>query len=161
MKYVEAPNIWEGVAQDTRSPHALFVGGGITGCPDWQQKLKDSLETRKLHPAAVLMNPRRANFPIDDPDQSVQQIVWERIHIDAAHTVLFWFPKESICPIALFELGTLLRTTTPLIIGTDPEYPRIVDVEVQTSLLRPAAIVVHEFESVISWAAAALGGTGR
>ncbi len=42
---------------------SLFLAGGITGCPDWQRQLRDKLADTPL----TLLNPRRANFPIDDP----------------------------------------------------------------------------------------------
>ena len=67
--------------------------------------------------------------------------------------MLFWFPAETICPIALFELGgRLLVREQPLFVGTNPNYQRRLDVEVQLRLARPeVALVGQERESWRLW----------
>jgi hypothetical protein len=58
--------------------------------------------------------------------------------------ILYWFPCESICPIVLFELGThLMAPGKPLFIGLHPEYQRRIDVEEQTSIIRPDIEIVY------------------
>lgn len=130
MKYIECPEIYE---KKSDSELSIFLAGGITGCPNWQQDIVGHLSGTDL----TLLNPRRKNFPIDDSNASMEQISWEYHHLRKADIILFWFPKESDCPIALYELGAWSNTTKPLFIGMHPDYPRRIDVEVQVSLVRP------------------------
>jgi hypothetical protein len=137
---------------------SLFLAGGITGCPDWQREM-----VHRLHDVpAVLLNPRRANFPIDDPTAARAQIDWEFRHLRQADAILFWFPRETLCPITLYELGawSLYRDQhgpKPLFIGAHPDYPRRQDVEIQTGLVRPKLRIVHALSdlaaSVKQWRA--------
>lgn len=56
----------------------VFLAGGITNCPNWQwnviKLLKDAVND---YPNLVILNPRRDNFPIDDPNASEEQITWD------------------------------------------------------------------------------------
>lgn len=117
---------------------AVFLAGGITGCPDWQREAVALLGDEPV----ALLNPRRANFPIGDPAAGPRQIEWEHRHLRAADAVVFWFPRETLCPITLYELGAWSMTRKPLFVGAHPDYPRRTDVEVQTRLARPDVAVV-------------------
>ena len=136
MVYVEAPNT---VVSDKKS---LFLAGGIQKCPEWQKELVDKLMGLDI----VVYNPRRANFPIDDPSAAEAQITWEFIHLRKADMISFWFCKESIQPIVLFELGSHLMTNKPIVIGVDPNYERKQDVEIQTALVRPEIKIVTRLD---------------
>jgi hypothetical protein len=133
MKYVEALDQYE-----PGSLPAMFLAGGISGCPDWQREVVGLLRDEPV----VLLNPRRASFPIGDPEAGLQQIEWEHRHLRKVVAILFWFPQETLCPIALYELGAWSMTAKPLFVGTHPNYPRRLDVEVQTHLARPDIRVV-------------------
>lgn len=137
MKLIEAPNPYPTNAD-------LFLGGGITNCPDWQADVVKMLEETDL----TILNPRRsAAFTGDIADE---QIRWEYEALRAVKTVLFWFPKETLCPITLFELGVFSqRKDTRLIVGTHPEYARRFDVQVQMELSRPEAVVHDSVEDMI------------
>src|SRR5262245_52117185 len=108
MRYIEA--LTEYIPADDVS---LFLGGGISGCPDWQREIVTLLADTDL----TLLNPRRAFFPIDDPSQAERQIEWEFRHLRLATAILFWFPRETLCPIALYELGAWSMTDKPLFVG--------------------------------------------
>jgi hypothetical protein len=123
---------------------SLFLAGGITGCPDWQRVAVSLLADEPV----TLLNPRRVNFPIDDPDAAPQQIEWEHRHLRKADDVLFWFPREALCPIALYELGAWSMTAKPLFVGTHPNYQRRQDVEIQTKLARPDAPVSSNLQDL-------------
>src|ERR1700744_4033888 len=112
--YVECPEEFGGVGT------SLFLAGGITDCPDWQAEMRARLEDSAL----VLLNPRRARFPIDDPSVAEAQIAWEHRHLRRASAILFWFPAEALQPIALYELGAWSMTTKPLVVGVHPGYVR-------------------------------------
>ncbi|MBT3397685.1 hypothetical protein HOA55_03140 [archaeon] len=138
MKYIEAPEIYGG------KDKSLFLAGGISNCPNWQEELANHLNNEDL----VLLNPRRANFPINDSSAAEKQIQWEFNHLRKATAVSFWFPKETLCPIVLCELGAWSMTDKPLFIGIDPEYPRKQDVEIQTKLARPDIKIVYDLKSL-------------
>ena len=139
MKYIEAPQYYQGDPKKT-----LFLAGGITGCPDWQSTMTSLLDEIDI----TILNPRRKDFPIDDPGASKEQINWEHVHLRKTETILFWFPKESICPIALYELGAWCMTDKSLFVGVHPEYPRRQDVELQTSFVRPDINITYSIEKL-------------
>ncbi len=128
MRYVEAPERYY------TGEVSLFLAGGITNCPDWQQEMRELLKDLDI----VIFNPRRKDFPIGDPDAAFDQIKWEFEFLNRADIILFWFSRGSLNPIVLFEYGKWLMNTRnklnykPLFIGIDPEYERRQDVELQT-----------------------------
>jgi hypothetical protein len=90
----------------------------------------------------VIFNPRRKNF--DDYSQYAErkQIAWEHTHLKKADVISFWFSKESISPITLYELGTWSMSKKRILVGEEPGYPRIKDVKIQLRLVRPDVRVV-------------------
>lgn len=144
MEYIEA-------LTEYRPAPAVFLAGGITGCPDWQSTVCELLGSLDV----FLLNPRRENFPIDDPTAATKQIGWEFRHLRKADAILFWFPKETLCPIVLYELGFwAAHRTTPgigksIFVGCHPEYQRRRDVEIQLGLIRPEVDVHNSVEQVV------------
>jgi len=131
---------------DKRS--SVFLAGGIVGCPNWQD---DAVELWGNVPA-ILLNPRHRDFPINDPDAAEAQIKWEHDHLAGADAVLFWFAKETIQPIVLFELGRWSGRKRPIFVGCHPEYPRRQDVVIQLKLECPFVAVVDSLEDVVDQA---------
>lgn len=130
----------------------IFLAGGITGCPDWQKEAIIQLKPH-LQENTVIFNPRRQFFDPDQKDQTLEtQILWEFQALQLAHSILFWFPKESICPIALFELGKYLviKGNKPLFVGTEPGYVRSADLQYQLALERPDIHIVHSLKDLVS-----------
>ena len=124
---------------------SLFLAGGISGTVDWQADVIGRLADLPL----VLLNPRRRDFPMDDPAAAEGQIGWEYRHLRRAAAVLFWFPPETLCPIALFELGgRTLVPDQPLFVGTHPGYARRLDVVIQLRLARPEVEVVSDTDAL-------------
>jgi len=140
MKYIESPKIYKGKEK------SLFLAGGITNCPDWQWRVKALLGIENVN--IVLFNPRRENFPIDDPSAAETQIRWEFEHLRQASMILFWFPSETLCPIVLYELGTWSMTDKKIFVGIHPEYKRRQDVEIQTRLVRWEVKIVYDLGSL-------------
>lgn len=134
-RYFEAPTYANNLNQ------SVFLGGGITGCPDWQKTMTDEVFARS---ELVMFNPRRANWDFGNQiaDDHVQ-IKWEFLHLRQADIHLYWFPADSICPIALFELGKSLGQGRKVLVGTDPDYPRRRDVLIQCAL-EDSAITVYD-----------------
>jgi hypothetical protein len=129
----------------------IFLAGGITGCSDWQKQAIQKLKPH-LHDHQVIFNPRQNNFDPEQKDQTLEtQILWEFQALQLSQIILFWFPKESTCPIALFELGKYLveKGNKPIFVGTDPEYPRAADLQFQLALERPDINIVHSLDDLI------------
>jgi hypothetical protein len=139
MKYIEAPAEYHPDGKPS-----IFLAGGITACDDWQARMAAMLSRLDL----VVLNPRRKNFPIDEPAAAEEQIRWEFRHLRRATARLFWFPSATLCPITLYELGSSSMTRVPLFIGADPSYARRQDVEIQTRLVRPEVRVVSSLEEL-------------
>lgn len=144
MICIEAPNKVTPVINFSKK---VFLAGGISNCPEWQmeivQKLKDMPDT------LILFNPRRKNFPMHDAIAAEAQIRWEFYRLREADIISFWFPKETLNPIVLFELGAHSMTDKPLIVGVHPQYARRQDVEIQMALVRPHLKVVYSLDEVV------------
>jgi hypothetical protein len=119
----------------------VFLAGGITNCPEWQN---DVIERLKDDDNAILLNPRRADFPMDDPNAAKKQIEWEYEALNNATIFSIWFSDcESIQPICLYELGRHLAIRQEqgrlrqVVIGVEPGYQREQDVYIQTKLVDP------------------------
>lgn len=138
MLYIEALKEYKGRGK------SLFLAGGITDCPDWQADLVSMLKNEDV----VLFNPRRKKFPINDSSASKKQIVWEFNHLRKADAISFWFPKEKLCAITLYELGSCARMDKPLFVGVHPKYKRRKDIEIQLKLVRPNVKIVYDLKSL-------------
>lgn len=135
---VTAPNEYYGLEQSKRL--SLFLAGGITNCEDWQSAMTRLLAKECL----IIYNPRRSNFPIDDPAATEIQIAWEYDKLSRVDIVSFWFAVGSDNPIVLYELGMWGNSTDrPIVIGTEPGYNRYRDVIIQTALARSDIKIVH------------------
>jgi hypothetical protein len=156
MRYVEALADFPGGGGEA----SLFLAGGISGCPDWQADVVRLLAGSDL----VLLNPRRGRFPLDDPRAAEAQIVWEHAHLRRADAILFWFPAEALCPIALYELGAWNPRPKRLFVGCHPGYARRQDVVIQTRLERPGLRVADSLAElvgqVLAWRGEAGGEVG-
>jgi len=130
MEYVEAPNKWD------KKGIGIFLGGGISNCPDWQLALTDSFKLHFEDEPVTIINPRREDFDINDSSQERIQIKWEFDHLALAEAIIFWFSPPTLNPIVLFEYGKHINHNN-LFVGCDPEYARKSDVLIQTELARP------------------------
>ena len=125
---IEAPN--EVYSVENELNDKLFLAGGITNCPNWNDEVIENLNDIST---LTIYNPRRKNFPIDDPNAAEQQISWEFNHLRCCNIISFWFPKETLCPITLFELGRwgYSQHDKKIFVGMHPEYKRKDDVIIQ------------------------------
>lgn len=122
----------------------LFLAGAITGAPDWQAEIVGKLSSLPM----AILNPRRKNFPIHDPTAARAQITWEHKMLRRADMISFWFSKETLGPIVLYELGAHSMTGKPLVVGMDREYQRAADVVIQTGLVRPEVKIVYSIDEL-------------
>jgi hypothetical protein len=129
----------------------VFLAGGITGSPDWQTEMIQLLDSFRL----TVFNPRRSDWP-EAPAEVQRQIEWEYSRLHEASAVLFWFPRETACPIALYELGAAGEREQTIFVGCHYCYPRRQDLEIQLGLCRPEVKLVYHlwdlFIQVRKWA---------
>lgn len=126
-----------------------FLAGGISNCPDWQSEI---INIHKLYQQSInrtLVNPRRDHFDITDNQMTQEQIHWEYRHINKCNSIIFWFPKETVCPITLYELGSALHTHTNISVGCHREYSRLEDILYQMRLRRPDILLVHSLRELV------------
>lgn len=140
MRYLEAPNY----LQLSQHRSAVFLAGTITGAGDWQNIATNwLLENTGL----MVFNPRRKNFNVED-DLDQEQIEWEFEHLKMAQVILFWFTKDTVAPIALFELGKYINGN--IVVGCDVDYPRRKDLEIQMDLERRDLKVHTTFKEALT-----------
>lgn len=113
---------------------SVFLGGGITSCPNWQADMISRLGDVD---GLTLVNPRRSSFDVTDPTATPFQIDWEYRHLHKVDAIMFWFPCETLCPITLFELGAAAARGDRIFVGCHPEYARRIDVQHQLAHSRP------------------------
>lgn len=159
IDYVECPTVYNknNWWKNNICPIPVFLAGGISNCRNWQEEMvplfkavmsaskPDTLNGFKL----VLINPRRADFDITDPNMSAEQIEWEHDHLKRSSVTLFWFPPETLCPITLYELGVAAANGRKIFVGCDPAYQRKFDVIKQLSLIRPEVEVVFTLDDLV------------
>jgi hypothetical protein len=124
----------------------VFLAGGISGTDNWQDTAIDMLAPTDH----IVVNPRRRTPMVSEGDEAAAQIAWEYNAIRKCDWVLFWFPPETLCPIALFELGATLERTSNVTIGCHPEYKRRFDVIEQVNLRRPGLFVNNTVERTVN-----------
>lgn len=138
MNYIEAPEPLPAKMEQK----SLFVAGGISGTQNWQDYFIDKLKDLDM----FVINPRRKDFDLGKSEIGLQQIKWEYNALLKADAISFWFPPETLCPITLFELGTLMKGDTKIFVGYHPGYERAFDVEIQVSLYRPDVQIVSSLD---------------
>lgn len=125
----------------------IFLSGGISGCRNWQSEMIEKFRKDEV----VLYNPRRKFFDVRKPRISEQQIRWEYSKLRKSDAILYWFSKDSLNPIALYELGMWGNSRTTLIfVGIEPGYGRERDVVIQTRLARPQTPIADSLEKLYS-----------
>lgn len=145
MRVVQCPDKIEDIV--TQDDTVIFLGGGISNCPDWQ---KEMIQRFKTYPDdLILVNPRRENFDVSNPKESEFQIDWEHHHLSFSSAVLFWFPYHTLCPITLYELGMQAGMQNTFFVGCHPAYARKFDVEHQLILAGHPLPVVDNFAALV------------
>lgn len=96
----------------------------------------------------AVFNPRRKDFDMQ-ADTAYEQIRWEFEYLRKADIISFWFCKERLQPIALYELGAWSMTSKPMIVGVEHGYLREFDVRTQTALARPDVEIVNTLRDLV------------
>ena len=120
----------------------LFMAGGWF---NWQEELGGRLA--KLGKVNVL-NPRRLDWP-SVRSELEDQILWEHEGLKESQIILFWFPKETLCPITLYELGRWsYGHGKKVVVGAHPEYAKRRDLEIQLQMLDEPITVLNSLEEL-------------
>lgn len=153
MKVITAPEPY--IAE--RGDVFLFLAGGISNCWEWQDAVIKELEKYNLE-KLVVFNPRRKNFPIDDPNAARDQIGWEFSWLNMADIFTMYFANaDSDQPICMYELGRHLERIKNfslyndyyfdpkdrIVIGVEDGYRRAQDVYIQSELALEDDIVIR------------------
>ncbi|MFA6919806.1 MAG: nucleoside 2-deoxyribosyltransferase domain-containing protein [Candidatus Paceibacterota bacterium] len=142
IQYIESPSI-----EKAEKP-SLFLAGGITNCPDWQSEMVKKMDSEGLD--ITVFNPRRKNYPREDPNAEKEQITWEYSRLREAQVLLFWFSPGSENPIVLFELGSALERNASVLVGVDPNYSRKRDVEIQVGLKNKNIKITYSLDDLLN-----------
>ena len=129
-----------------------FLAGGITNCAEWQDAVLDLLKDEDDH--LIMFNPRRKNFPINDPTASFYQIKWEFDHLMNCDIFSMYFDgtKQSDQPICFYELGKYLTEMKynfalnwedRIVISCNYNFKRSDDVSIQTMLASKGKIKIN------------------
>ena len=132
----------------------VFLAGGITNCATWQQEVIDLLNKDEAQlENLVIFNPRRENFPINDPCAAYEQIKWEYKMLEQCDIFSMYFSAgESDQPICMYELGrNILRMQMRfpadwekrIIISVEDEYKRKQDVFIQVGFATNDMIITN------------------
>ena len=146
MKIITAPEIYK---NNNNNNITCFLAGGITNCPNWQNEVikniqeyssRTNIDLRYLD----IYNPRRENFPIDNPNAAQKQIEWEFKYPEECDIFSMYFcnaPSDQ--PICMYELGRNISEIKKnysktwehrIIISVEKGYKREQDVFIQTRL---------------------------
>lgn len=145
MKIITAPEIYN----DKKNHIKCFLAGGITNCSNWQKTVIENIEEYALDTKVDLKyldiyNPRRDNFPINNPNAAEEQIKWEFNYLENSDIFSIYFcnaPSDQ--PICMYELGRNISekineymNTYPyrIIISIEKGYKREQDILIQTKL---------------------------
>lgn len=122
---------------------SVFLAGGIQKTAEWQDEVIAALQKEFADKSLVVMNPRRKNFPIHDPNAAFGQIKWEYDALEIADIFSMYFAGNTTSdqPICMLEYGKHLERRNAnndlgrLIVSSEPTYSRNQDVIIQTGLV--------------------------
>lgn len=146
MRYIEAPE-YPADFDTLDKDKTIFLAGTISGAWEWQKKL-----TEKILPYCNVVNPRRKNFNIMNDAMNDEQVIWEDHFLEKCEIISFWFSRETLAPITLFEFGWYLCQSKfnmkQLIVGFDPDYPRFQDLKRQMKAKFPTMEVAYSIDKL-------------
>lgn len=154
-QYIQAPDDVEVINKES-----IFLMGGITNCENWQKQISDLLSVQ--NDRLTVINPRRDHFEkfknTSGYLDSEKQIEWECKKIRSVSQLLFWFGKENVQPVALFELGSALERnhkyfhnvnkTQQIFIGMDYNYPRAFDIQIHCKIFNYTNVIADNIQQL-------------
>jgi hypothetical protein len=140
----------------------VFLAGSISGTENWQEELLYHYLIKENLEHITFLNPRRSLVFIDPTKEEFArpQIEWEIEMFDLCDLAFFYFHEGTNAPIALLELGRMIeiiRHGSPkgILVGAHWNYPRLLDIQIQLSLLLQNVRVETDFvkhvRNLLSW----------
>ena len=152
LKVVTAPEIVEFTPNSIK----VFLACGIQKCPMWQDMVIENFKVVEMESDVdlYLINPRRKNFPINDPSAAEEQIRWEFEMLEKCDIFSMYFANtlESDQPICFYELGRNIERMKHrfpedwfyrIVVTCELGFRRWKDVDIQTSLATYDEVVVN------------------
>lgn len=134
----------------------VFLAGGIQKCPMWQDRVIENMLSVPMTSDIdiYLINPRRKNFPINDPNAAEEQIKWEFDMIEQCDIFSMYFANtlESDQPICFYELGRNIERMKQrfpkdwmyrIVVTCETGFRRWKDVDIQTELATDDEVYVN------------------
>lgn len=139
MRVIEAPN----PVKLRDGEISLFLAGGISNCKEWQKEVIKELSKMDTNNLVVL-NPRRSDFDITNPNLGKEQIEWEFNALNNMDIFSMYFDNsDSVQPICFYELGRHIERMqhrfvrdyrNRIIVNVVEGFSRSADVIIQTRL---------------------------
>lgn len=155
MKIITAPQNYDKRSEEI----SIFLAGGITNCPKWQDEVINKLDGFGLQ-KLVIYNPRQEHFDITDTNASYKQIAWEYQYLEKMDIFSMYFSDgNSDQPICMYELGrniVRMQNRFPydwrkrIVITCEDGYKRKQDVYIQTKLAVQDDIVYDTIDKHVS-----------
>lgn len=134
----------------------VFLAGGIQKCPMWQDRVIENMLSVPMTSDIdiYLINPRRKNFPINDPNAAEEQIKWEFDMLEQCDIFSMYFANtlESDQPICFYELGRNIERMKQrfpkdwmyrIVVTCETGFRRWKDVDIQTELATDDEVYVN------------------
>lgn len=134
----------------------VFLAGGIQKCPMWQDRVIENMLSVPMTSDIdiYLINPRRKNFPINDPNAAEEQIKWEFDMLEQCDIFSMYFANtlESDQPICFYELGRNIERMKQrfpkdwmyrIVVTCETGFRRWKDVDIQTDLATDDEVYVN------------------
>lgn len=103
------------------------------GCGDWQGWVAKSLNKYDI----IVANPRIDYWDSLDDDGLFRQTQWEHNAMELSDMIAFWFCRDDVQPLSLFELGRWSYTEKRIVVGASPMYPMLRELKSQMAVVRP------------------------
>lgn len=140
VKVITAPDVY--TPDPEKQELKIFLAGGITNCPNWQQKVIENIKFNHDYEDkdynVILFNPRRELFDINNKEAVSEQIAWEFMYLELCDLFTMYFADgPSDQPICMYELGrniARIQAKFPcgwknmIIVSSETEYKRYNDV---------------------------------
>ena len=146
VRVITAPNKFNMLTDNSIT---VFLAGGITNCNEWQVDVINEIfdfweDNDQDFIPITLLNPRRTNFDVNDPNAEYEQISWEHRMLSKCDIISFFFDNsDSLQPITLYELGRW-SIIKPTVISIVNGYKRQKDVLIQKGLDGDKTVHVYD-----------------
>ena len=132
MILVRYPSIYRGYGSQAAG---FYLAGGIY---PWREELIDLLKPSEAFYRAAIINPIAPEY---SPEINTP---WEFNNIRHSDCIVFWFSRDAVSPITLFEMGAGCRDHLKgMVVGVENGNPIRAEIVEQLRLYRPGLRVAE------------------